>query len=162
DCNFFAWDMRGHGRSPGERGSAGGVSTLTKDVDAFVRFISVQYGIPVENMVIVAHSVGAMLIATWVHDYAPPIRGMVLATPAFRVRLYVPLAISLLRLRQALFGDGHVRSYVKASMLTHDREQAAGYRGDRMIFRQISVNLLLGLHDTSTRVVDDAAAITTP
>ncbi|XPE55952.1 hypothetical protein ACNKHW_11115 [Shigella flexneri] len=29
---------------------------------------------------------------TWIHDYAPAIRGLVLASPAFKVKLYVPLA----------------------------------------------------------------------
>jgi SAM-dependent methyltransferase len=106
--------------------------------------------------------VGAVTAAAWVHDYAPPIRGLVLAVPAFRVKLYVPFAVPLLRLRQKLLGPGHVKSYVKAKMLTHDREEAARYHADELIFRQIAVNILLDLHDTSTRILADAGAITTP
>lgn len=45
-----------------------------------------------EEVVVIAQSVGAVLVATWVHDYAPAIRGLVLASPAFKVKLYVPLA----------------------------------------------------------------------
>ena len=84
-----------------------------------------------------AHSVGAVIAAAWVHDYAPPIRGLVLATPAFRVKLYVPGAVPLLRLRQAACGPGFVRSYVRPRMLTHDVNEAARYRSDPLIFRQI-------------------------
>jgi hypothetical protein len=113
-------------------------------------------------MVVVAHSVGAVIAAAWVHDFAPPIRGMVLATPAFRVKLYIPGAVPLLRLRQALFGPGYVRSYVKARLLTHDRGEATRYQEDPLIFRQIAVNMLLDLHDTSRRLVADAGAIQTP
>jgi SAM-dependent methyltransferase len=51
---------------------------------------------------------------------------------------------------------------VKAKMLTHDPEQVAAYKADPMIFRQIAVNILLDLHDTSTRLVADAAAISVP
>jgi alpha-beta hydrolase superfamily lysophospholipase len=40
---------------------------------------------------VVAQSVGAVLAVTWVHDYAP-IRCLVLASPAFKVKLYVPFA----------------------------------------------------------------------
>ena len=47
-------------------------------------------------------------------------------------------------------------------MLTHDREQAALYDSDALIFRQIAVNLLLDLHDTAKRLVADAGAIQTP
>src|SRR5882757_2086407 len=112
DVSVFAWDARGHGRSPGERGSAENLSVVIKDVDAFVRHISEKYQIPVENMVILAHSVGAVTATAWVHDYAPPIRGLILGTPAFRVKLYIPFAVPLLRLKQKLLGHGYVKSYV--------------------------------------------------
>ena len=78
-----------------------------------------------------AHSVGAVIAAAWLHDYAPPVRGMILATPAFRVKLYVPGAVPLLRLRQAMLGPGFVKSYVKAKLLTHDAAAPAGSRSWR-------------------------------
>jgi alpha-beta hydrolase superfamily lysophospholipase len=43
-------------------------------------------------MVVLAQSVGAVTIATWAHDYAPQVRALVLASPAFKVKLYVPFA----------------------------------------------------------------------
>jgi alpha-beta hydrolase superfamily lysophospholipase/SAM-dependent methyltransferase len=162
DVAIFAWDARGHGWSPGERGSAENLSIVIKDVDTFVRHISETYRIPVENMVVLAHSVGAVTATAWVHDYAPPIRGLILGAPAFRVKLYIPFAVPLLRLRQKLFGHGYVKSYVKAKMLTHDAEQAREYGADPLIFRQIAVNILLDLHDTSTRLMGDAGAIDVP
>ena len=162
DMAVFAWDARGHGRSPGERGSAPNLMAVIKDTESFVRHVSERHGIPLENMVVMAHSVGAVTAAAWVHDFAPPIRGLVLAVPAFRVKLYLPFAVPLLRLRQRLFGPGYVKSYVKAKMLTHDPEQAARYQADKFIFRQIAVNILLDLHDTSTRLLADAGAIHTP
>jgi alpha-beta hydrolase superfamily lysophospholipase len=162
DVAAFAWDARGHGRSPGERGAANNFADVIRDVDAFARHISEEHDIPFENMIIVAHSLAAVSVAAWVHDYAPPIRAMILVTAAFRVRLYVPFAIPLLRLRQRLFGPGKVKSYVKANLLTRDREQAAQYDSDPLIFRQIAVNVLLDLNDTAERLVADAGAIQTP
>jgi alpha-beta hydrolase superfamily lysophospholipase len=162
DTAIFAWDARGHGKSPGERGSAESLMAIVKDVDAFVRYISQQHGIPVENMILLGHSVGAVAVAAWVHDFAPPIRGMILGTPAFRVKLYVPFAVPLLRLKQKVFGPGYVKSYVKAEVLTHDAQQVADYQADSAIFRQIAINILLDLFDTSTRLLADAAAITVP
>ncbi|MEO8352265.1 MAG: bifunctional alpha/beta hydrolase/class I SAM-dependent methyltransferase [Chthoniobacteraceae bacterium] len=162
DVDIFAWDARGHGASPGERGAAEHIGMLIRDVDAFVRHVTARHGIAMEDMIVVAHSVGAVVVAAWVHDFAPPIRGLVLATPAFRVRLYVPFSVPLLRLRQRLFGPGYVKSYVKARMLTHDVKQARLYAEDATIFRQIAVNVLLDLHDTGTRLVADAGAIRVP
>jgi alpha-beta hydrolase superfamily lysophospholipase len=162
DVAVFAWDARGHGRSPGERGSAGNFGAMVKDVDAFVRHIANRHGFALENIIVLAHSVGAVSVAAWVHDYAPPIRAMILATPAFRVRLYVPLAIPSLRLKQKFLGPSFVKSYVKAKMLTHDPVQAALYGADPLIFRQIAVNVLIDLHDAGTRLLADAGAINVP
>jgi alpha-beta hydrolase superfamily lysophospholipase/SAM-dependent methyltransferase len=162
DLAIFAWDARGHGRSSGERGSAPDVATLVKDADLFMRHLSEHHGVSVQDTVVLGHSVGAVIAAAWVHDYAPPICGLILATPAFRVKLYVPFAVPLLRLRQKLFGPGYVKSYVTAGMLTHDTEQAARYQADELIFRQIAVNVLLDLHDTGTRLLADAGALTVP
>src|SRR5437764_11977516 len=125
DLAIFAWDARGHGRSAGERGAAENFGTLVKDVQAFVAHVQREHGFALENMIVLGHSVGAVTLSAWVHDYAPPIRAMILATPAFRVRLYVPLAIPSLRLKQKFIGPGFVKSYVKAKMLTHDPDAAA-------------------------------------
>ena len=50
DTAVFAWDERGHGRSPGERGHAESFATLIKDADEFVRFIASSEGIPIADM----------------------------------------------------------------------------------------------------------------
>ena len=119
DFDFFAWDSRGHGKSPGER-------------------------------------------AAWAHDYAPRIRCQVLASPAFKIKLYVPLARPGLRLMQRLRGNFFVSSYIKSKFLTHDTSRQASYDSDPLISRAISVNILLDLYDVAERVVADAQAITVP
>ena len=45
DVAIFAWDARGHGRSPGERGAARELTDVIRDVDTFVRQIAERYGI---------------------------------------------------------------------------------------------------------------------
>lgn len=162
DIAIFAWDARGHGRSSGERGAARELTDVIKDVDAFVRHIAERYQIAFENMIVLAHSLAAVTVGAWVHDYAPPIRALILATAAFEVKLYIPLAIPGLRVQQKLFGGGRVTSYVRAKMLTHDPVEAARYESDPLIFRQIAINVLLDLHDTARRLLADAGAIQVP
>src|SRR3954471_23237841 len=141
DVAIFALDARGHGHSVGDRGAAPNFGALVKDVDAFVQHVRDHHGFALENMIVLAHSVGAVVVSAWAHDYAPPLRALILATPAFRVRLYLPFAVPALRLRHKLAPGGHVKSYVKAKMLTHDPVQAGEYDADPLIFRQISVNV---------------------
>lgn len=164
DLAIFAWDARGHGRSPGDRGYAPSFHCMVKDVEHFVRHVCATYEFAMQDIVVLAHSVGAVTVAAWVHDYAPPIRALVLCTPALRVKLYVPLAIPALRLMQKLRPGkkSYVKSYVKAKMLTHDPDQAKRYDEDPLIARAIAVNILLDLHDSATRIIDDAGAIRVP
>ena len=118
DFDFFAWDARGHGRSPGARGHSPSFGTSVRDVQTFVDHIGARHGFAPETIAVIAQSVGAVLAATWVHDYAPRIRGLVLASPAFKVKLYVPFALPGLRLMRAMRGNFFVTSYVKAKFLT--------------------------------------------
>ena len=162
DFAVFAWDARGQGRSPGKRGFSPSIGTSVRDVQTFVEHIAANHGIAPEDIAVIAQSVGAVLVATWAHDYAPNIRCMVLASPAFRVKLYVPFARSGLKMLYKLRGNFFVDSYVKSRFLTHDPERITSYDSDPLIARPIAVNILLALYETADRVVADARAITVP
>ena len=162
DFAYFAWDARGHGNSPGARGDSPGIATSVADIQDFMHHIAHHYHIAPENTAVIAQSVGAVLVATWLHDYAPPIRCAVLASPAFSVKLYVPFARTGLKLLHKLRGNFFVNSYVKAHYLTHDTARQEDFKRDPLIVRPISVRVLLGLYDTAERIVADAQAITTP
>jgi alpha-beta hydrolase superfamily lysophospholipase len=162
DFDFFAWDARGHGLSPGERGDSPSFATSVRDVQTFIDHLVASHGVAVEDIAVLAQSVGAVVVATWAHDYAPKIRALVLASPAFKVKLYVPFARPGLKLMRAWRGNFFVNSYVKAKYLSHDPERIASFNNDPLIARPISVNMLLGLYDAAERVVADAQAIQIP
>ncbi len=162
DFEFFAWDARGHGRSPGPRGYSPSFSTSVRDLDGFVRHICQTHQLKMQDVHVIAQSVGAVLAATWMHDYAPQIRAATLASPAFKIKLYVPFAVPGLALLHALRGVFYVNSYVKPQFLTHDARRIASYRQDPSIARPIAVNVLLGLYQAAKRVVSDAQAVTRP
>lgn len=162
DTHFYAWDARGHGQSPGARGYSPSLARSVLDVDEFVRFVAQDAQVRLDDIVVIAQSVGAVLVSTWVHDFAPKIRGMVLASPAFKVKLYVPFARTGLRLMQRFRGLFYVNSYVKGKFLSHDPERIASFENDKLITRQIAVNILLDLYKTAERIVSDSSAITLP
>ena len=158
----FAWDARGNGRSGGIKDHADSVTELERDLNDFVNLVIAQTAIAIEDTVIVASSIGAVLAAAWVHDYAPTIRGMILGTPALSIRLYVPFAIPALKVARKFGLMSRVSSYVKAQVLTHDKEAQAAYNADPLISGSISSDLLIDTHATGQRLLDDAGAITTP
>ena len=159
---IFAWDARGHGRSPGARGDAASFGQLVDDLEAFASHVTAAHGIARRDMALIANSVGAVIASAWLHAYGPPLRLAVLASPALRVRLYVPFAVPLLRLVQRFKPAATIRSTVKGRLLTHDRAQARAYDGDPLISPAISVRVLLGLHDVASELLADGGAIATP
>ena len=158
----FAWDARGNGRSGGIKDHAESVTELERDLDGFVQLVIGQTGIAIEDTLIVASSIGAVLAAAWVHDYAPNIRGMILGTPALSIRLYMPFAIPSLKVARALGLMSRVSSYVKAQVLTHDKDAQQAYNADPLISNSISTDLLIDTHATGQRLLDDASAINVP
>jgi alpha-beta hydrolase superfamily lysophospholipase len=162
DHAFFAWDARAHGRSGGEQGAETTMSTFVQDLDEFVRSIRADFGFEEQEIAVVAQSIGAVVASAWVHDYAPKIRCLVLASPAFAVKLYVPLARLGLGVAHAVAGDFFVQSYVQGSALTRDAARAASYGTDPLVKRPISVRVLLSLDQLAQRVVEDAGAIRVP
>ncbi|PJG59935.1 bifunctional alpha/beta hydrolase/class I SAM-dependent methyltransferase [Aeromonas cavernicola] len=158
----FAYDARGHGHSPGERGDATSFTCLVADLDAFVHYICRQYDFAIGDVLVVANSIGAVVAATWLHDYAPRVRGVIMAAAAFNIKLYIPLAKPALRLLRCFKKDIFVDSYIRPSMLTHSREQVHSYEADPLITKSISAKILLELADTAQRILYNAAAIDTP
>lgn len=158
----FAYDARGHGYSPGARGDAPDFATLVNDLETFVHHVTERYGIAIEDMIVVANSVGAVVAATWVHDYAPRIRGLVMAATSFQIKLYVPLAKPALRFARRFKPDLFVTSYIRPGMLTHSADEAQAYAVDPLIAKSISAKILIELADTAKRIIADAAAIDVP
>jgi hypothetical protein len=162
DFDFFAWDARGHGRSPGERGHSPSFGTSVRDVQTFVDHIGAQHGFAPSRS---PSSRRASARCSRRHGCTITRRAfarLVLASPAFDVKLYVPFALPGLRLMRALRGNFFVKSYVKAKFLSRDPERIASYDTDPLIARAISVDVLLGLYEASARIVTDAAAIAVP
>lgn len=156
---FFAWDCRGCGQTSGPRGDAEGLAQLESDMDAFWRHLRAEYGVVEEKTVVVAHSVAAVVAGLWVLDYAPRLAGLVLATPALQVKLYVPFARQGLAVLSRFGLMTTVSSYVRGGALTHDRQQARAYESDPLISKEISTRLLLDLDRGARRLLKEAGGI---
>jgi alpha-beta hydrolase superfamily lysophospholipase len=156
----YSYDNRGHGRT--DVPAAYEFMNLVRDLDAFVRFVCEREGKKEEELFIVANSVAGVVASTWVHDYAPKIRGMALIAPAFRIKLYVPFAKAFLKLATRFKPELTIKSYVKSQFLTHDAAEQLRYNEDPRITPDIPARQLTTLLDTGGRVVEDARAIVTP
>ena len=158
--NIFAFDMRGHGHTKAAVSPA--FMDSVRDLDSFAKFLGQRYGVREEDIFVVANSIGGVITSAWAHDFSPRIAGMALLAPAFEINLIVPFAKQAIELMLKVNPKLIVKSYVKSKMLTRDPEQQRAYDTDRFITRSINGKLLIDLANAGKRLVEDAAAITTP
>ncbi len=162
DVTYFGWDARGHGQSPGRRGYARSLRDITQDVHAFLQHLSQAHGLSLSDSVLLGHSVGSLTVIAYVRDYRPPVRGMILGSPALHVRTYVPFDRAVLRLLIRRNPEGHVNSYVVAPLLTHDPEEIKARNRDALIARPIGLKMLLSVLEEGQRLIQEAPSIQLP
>lgn len=143
----YAFDLRGHGRSAGPRGWAQGFDTWVDDLNTFTRHLQDVHSIDSKNIIVVANSVGSVMAVSWILRYGANVKGCILGAPAFSIRLYVPFALSGLRLMRRLSDHRFVTSYVRSGLLTRDTKEAKAYDDDILITKKIGVNVLVSLFD---------------
>ncbi|HFQ61671.1 MAG TPA: alpha/beta fold hydrolase, partial [Epsilonproteobacteria bacterium] len=156
----FSYDNRGHGYTEVEASYE--FMDFVRDLDAFVSFVCKKEGKKYEDIFIIANSVAGVTASTWVHDYAPKVRGVALIAPAFKIKLYFPFAKAFLKWAIKFKPELDIKSYVKSKFLTHDVTEQKRYDEDTRITPHIPARQLTTLLDTAKRVVEDAETIVTP
>jgi len=144
----FGFDLRGHGLSEGERAWATGFDVWVKDLNNFSGHIRQAYGIRTQDSLLIANSVGCVTAISWILNYGPNLKGCIFAAPAFSIKLYIPFALSFLRLASKFSNRLFVTSYVRSQLLTRDKSQALMYDNDKLITKKIGVNILITLFDS--------------
>jgi hypothetical protein len=144
------------GVRPASAATARSFGTSVRDVQTFVDHIAAAHGVAVEDMHVVAQSVGAVLAATWAHDYAPrsaawcwrrrPSRSSSTCPSRARAGADAQAARQLLRqqLRQGEVPDARSRAHRELRRRPADHAADLG-------------RVLLGLYEAADRVVADAA-----
>jgi alpha-beta hydrolase superfamily lysophospholipase len=130
-----ALDLRGHGRSEGERGYCDRFGDFLDDAGELSRMVkSDAQGGP---CFLFGHSFGG-LVAAWSAILAPsPWRGLVLSAPFFGLALEVPAAKVLLgKAASRMMPKLGIPSGLFGKDLTHDEARAADYDRDPLVFKK--------------------------
>ena len=112
-------DCRGHGQSGGKRAHADNFDQYLSDLELFLARVKEQArGLPV---FLVGHSHGGLIAARYLLDKPEAVRGVVLSSPYFRLKLEVPaLKILAGKLMARIFPSLPMRNDLKAEQLTRD------------------------------------------
>ncbi|NUM56193.1 MAG: lysophospholipase [Candidatus Hydrogenedentes bacterium] len=90
----FAFDQRGHGRSPGKRGYIVSFDNWVNDTRAFLAHIASQTaGAP---LILLGHSLGCLALGLYAIRHKPPARGLVFSSGLLKIPDNVPKALQSL------------------------------------------------------------------
>jgi len=127
----YAFDLRGHGRSPGPRGYVKRWTEFREDVKAFLKFVREQE--PGRPMFLLGHSLGGLIALEYVLHYPEELIGVVASGP---VLAQVGISSFLLVLARALSGilpRLTLKTGLDATTLSRDPAVVEAYVNDPLV-----------------------------
>jgi alpha-beta hydrolase superfamily lysophospholipase len=157
----FAVDLRGHGKSPGQRGHVDSWSQWTDDASAFVKHVA---EIADGEVVPVGHSFGgAVLLSTVLAGDLPSTRRFVVSSPALKLKLEVPAwKARLAPVTSRWVPRLAMGNEVDPKVLSRIPEVVEAYRTDPLVHNKISSRLWTEWLEASKNILDRAAEIKIP
>jgi alpha-beta hydrolase superfamily lysophospholipase len=157
----FAVDLRGHGKSPGQRGHVNSWSQWTDDVSAFVKHVE---SVAVGEVVPLGHSFGgATMLSTVLAGKLPRSRRFVVSSAALRVKVEVPAwKIKLGTATSKLIPRLALDNEVDPKLLSRLPEVVEAYRADPLVHSKISSRLYTEWLAATKHILDHAAEIKIP
>jgi acylglycerol lipase len=157
----FAVDLRGHGKSPGQRGHVDSWSQWTDDVSVFVKHVeSVASG----EVVPLGHSFGgATMLSTVLAGKMPRSRRFVVSSAALKVKVEVPAwKIKLGTATSKLIPRLALDNEVDPKLLSRLPEVVEAYRADPLVHSKISSRLYTEWLAATKHILDHAGEIKIP
>lgn len=138
--SIASFDLRGTGRSEGERVYVRFFEEFLEDLSSFVRFLQERFGAQ-KKIFLLGHSLGALIAIHWARRFPEKIQALILSSPCLGLRLPKLLCAFNSFLHDKIPHFCY-QNPVYPPHLTHDQKEVENYRKDSMIQRKITVRLL--------------------
>ncbi|MBX3040809.1 MAG: lysophospholipase [Bdellovibrionaceae bacterium] len=161
--NFFAWDMRGHGRSEGKRGYAANFEDYVFDYRIFLDLILKDKRVAGRPLVLMSHSMGGLVqLKTLAHQSLPivaqtcsaPFLGLAFTPPGWKD--------TGARFLNRIYPEITMWNEIKHTQLTRDPEVIREYEQDVLRHDRISPGVYLGFQPAFDDVAHHASSIQVP
>lgn len=160
-CAVHALDLRGHGRSQGERGHVEGFEDYAADLRAFLEIVRHEH--PGQRVTLMGQGAGALVVTSLLCASPKPADAAVLVAPAFampgapsRARRWLTRAWRRARPRARVTLD------VDPHALSRDPEAVREHLEDPLVLRQVTVSLAAALESESRRLARHGPEIRVP
>lgn len=172
--DIFAWDLPGHGRSPGKRGYVDSFHQLSEDLAQFTKFVKGQKlseenqgGVqikPSRPIFLLGHSLGGLINLRTVIDYGHlGLCGLILSSPVLGLSVKVPIwKKNGAHLLAKLLPSATLFNEIRLEDLSRDEEIQKTYHTDPLRHDKISPRLYLETLENFKYVNQHADKLTLP
>ena len=157
----YALDLRGHGRSPGQRGHVDSWSQWIEDASAFVSHVESEAA---GEVVPLGHSFGgAAMLSTVLAGKLPHARRFVVSSPALKLKVAVPSwKITLGNAASKVTPRLAMSNEVDPGTISRLPEVVAAYRSDPLVHAKISSRMYTEWRSAAAHVLAHAGDIKIP
>lgn len=134
------FDLRGSGRSEGQKASVERFEDYLADVSSFVQFLTARSQIETP-VCIFGHSLGGLIALSWARENAKLVFKMILSSPLLGLPREGIIGALVSRLNRVI-PNFIVNNPVNPPFLTHDQQEVERYRKDPYIQRKITIRLV--------------------
>lgn len=155
-----AYDQFGHGESGGARGGLPSEMRLVDDLADIVDDTkrNMRAG---QKLVLLGHSMGGVVVASFVRQQMRPLDGIILSSPAFDPGLSVVQKF-LLSILPKIAPDLSVDNGLKLDKLSRDPHVVQAYKSDAFVHRKVSGRMARFIADEGARCIAAAPKWMTP
>lgn len=158
---LYAYDQRGHGRSPGRRGFIRSWEEYRSDLRAFIRLVQgCEPGCP---SFLFGHSMGALVVLDYLLSARDDLRGAIVSgVPLDSSQAASPALIAMARFMSRVWPTFTLKSRLNPSHLSCDSRVVQAYVDDPLVFKTMTARWGTEFLDTQSRVVARAGEIDIP
>ncbi len=137
--NVFAFDLRGHGRSPGKRGHVDSFAQVHDDISTFLDLA--RQAAPERPLFLVGHSMGGLIVLHFVLHRPKGLTGVVASGPLLSPPEVPPLLWTVSKILSALAPRLTVREGLDATAISRDPAVVDAYVHDPLVHGQVTARL---------------------
>lgn len=159
--HLAAFDLRGHGKSQGQRGHSPSIDYFNDDIGRFIHQVTQMY--PKLPCFIYAHSLGGLLALNFLISRKPSLRGAIISAPGLRSPLQEQKIKVLLSKWGGLFLPRvNLKSGLDPKGLSHDEDIVKAYIGDPLVHDNVTFGLARSMMEGISQVFSRASEIQIP
>ena len=155
-----AYDQYGHGESMGPRGALPTSDRLLSDLAEVVDESRERMNASTP-LIVLGHSLGALVAGRFVSLATRPIQGLIMSSPALDPGLNIMQKVMLAVLPK-LAPDARVGNGLDPAFISHDPAVVAAYKADPLVHDRISARLAVFIAENGPAVIAAAPAWSVP